>query len=54
MHVARPLEELIMVVGEYIDRHNLKPNPFIWTASTRDILEKFTRARKTFDNPQSV
>jgi transposase len=52
--VFRDLEELIMAVGDYIDRHKLKPKPFIWTASARDILEKITRARKTLDNPQSV
>ena len=48
------LEELIMAVGDYIDRHNLKPKPFIWTATARDILEKVTRARKSLDNVQSV
>lgn len=52
--VFRGLEELIMAVGDYIDRHNLKSKPFIWTAGARDILEKVTRARKTLDNPQSV
>jgi transposase len=52
--VFRDLEELIMAVGDYIDRHNLKPKPFIWTATARDILEKVTRARKSLDNVQSV
>jgi transposase len=52
--IFRDLEELIMAVGDYIDRHNLKPKPFIWTATARDILEKVTRARKALDNAQSV
>lgn len=52
--VFRDLEELIMAVGDYIDRHNIKPKPFIWTATARDILEKVTRARKSLDNAQSV
>ena len=52
--IFRDLEELIMAVGHYIDRHNLNPKPFIWTASARDILQKVTRARKALDNAQSV
>jgi hypothetical protein len=51
--VFRDLEELIMAVGDYIDRHNEKPKPFIWTASARDILEKVTRARKSLDKLQA-
>ena len=52
--VFRDLEELIMAVGDYIDRHNRNPKPFIWTASARDILQKVTRARKSLDKLQSV
>jgi transposase len=44
--VFRDLDELIMAVETYIDRHNLNPKPFIWTASANDILQKVTRARK--------
>jgi transposase len=39
------LEQLIMAIGSYIDRHNENPKPFIWTAKASDILEKVTRAR---------
>lgn len=39
------LEQLIMAIGHYIDRHNESPKPFIWTAKANDILEKVTRAR---------
>lgn len=45
--VFRDLEELIMAVEGYIDRHNANPKPFIWTASATDILEKVKRARTT-------
>jgi len=41
------LEQLIMGIGDYIDKHNLNPKPFIWTAKASDILEKVTRARTT-------
>jgi hypothetical protein len=30
--IFRDLEELIMAIGTYIDRHNESPKPFIWTA----------------------
>jgi hypothetical protein len=47
--IFRDLEELIMAVEGYIDRHNQNPKPFIWTASTRDILKKITGARKAIE-----
>jgi transposase len=43
--VFQDLEQLIMAIGDYIDRHNESPKPFIWTAKATDILEKVTRAR---------
>jgi transposase len=52
--VFRDVEELIMAVEGYIDRHNQNPKPFIWTAKANDILEKVKRARKTLNNVQSV
>jgi hypothetical protein len=38
--VFRDLEELILAIGDYIDRHNENPKPFIWTARASDILER--------------
>jgi transposase len=52
--VFRDVEELIMAVEGYIDRHNESPKPFIWTAKANDILEKVKRARKSLNNAQSV
>jgi transposase len=52
--VFRDVEELIMAVEGYIDRHNENPKPFIWTAKANDILEKVKRARKSLNNAQSV
>ena len=43
--VFQDLEQLITAIGNYIDRHNSNPKPFIWTAKASDILEKVTRAR---------
>ena len=45
----RDVEELIMAIGQYIDRHNDNPKPFVWTAKATDILEKVKRARKALD-----
>ncbi len=52
--VFRDVEELIMAIGDYIDRHNQNPKPFIWTAKANDILEKVKRARRSLNNIQSV
>jgi hypothetical protein len=43
--VFQDLEQTIMAIGDYIDRHNESPKPFIWTAKANDLLEKVTRAR---------
>lgn len=52
--VFRDVEELITAIGAYIDKHNDKPKPFIWTAKAADILEKVKRARRALDNPRSA
>jgi len=48
------LEELIIAIGNHIDRHNRDPKPFIWTARASDILEKVKRARRALHKPQSA
>ena len=48
--VFRDVAELITAIGDYIDHHNSKPKPFIWTAKANDILEKVKRARQALDN----
>ena len=48
--VFRDVEELIRAIGDYVDKHNDCPKPFIWTAKASDILEKVKRARKALDN----
>ena len=52
--VFRDLEELIMAIGTYIDRHNESPKPFIWTARASDILEKVKRARRVLNKRRSA
>src|SRR5215813_597039 len=52
--VFRDLEELILAIGDYIDRHNDNPKPFIWTARASDILEKVKRARRALHKRQSA
>jgi transposase len=48
--IFRDVEELIMAIGDYIDRHNDNPKPFVWTAKASDVLEKVKRARTVLDN----
>ena len=52
--VFRDVMELVTAIDDYVDHHNERPKPFIWTASAKDILEKVKRARKTLVNVQSV
>jgi transposase len=43
--VFRNVEELVESIGKFIDNHNRRPKPFIWTAKASDILEKVKRAQ---------
>jgi transposase len=52
--VFQDLEQLIMAIENYIDIHNKKPKPFIWTAKASDILEKVTRAKTSANKRPSV
>jgi transposase len=52
--VFRDLEDLIMAIEGYIDRHNENPKPFIWTARAGDILEKVKRACQALNKRQSA
>lgn len=45
----RDVEVLIMAIGDFIDKDNDNPKPFVWTAKASDILEKVKRARKALD-----
>ena len=51
--VFHDVEQLINEIELYIEKHNQKPKPFIWTAKASDILEKVKRARATLNNLQS-
>ncbi|WP_067519080.1 IS630 family transposase [Endozoicomonas ascidiicola] len=42
--VFKSVPELVEAIEEYIEKHNEKPKPFIWTAKANDILEKVVRA----------
>ena len=46
----RDVGELIMAIGDYIDKHIGNQKPFVWTAKAADILEKVKRARAVLDN----
>src|SRR5438094_3531696 len=42
--VFHDVNELEQAIRHYIDRHNQKPKPYLWTAKATDILEKVKRA----------
>lgn len=52
--IFRSVEELIASINDYLVQHNLDPNPFVWTKSASDILEKVTRARQALVKDASL
>jgi transposase len=42
--VFHSVAELQQAIRSYIDEHNRKPTPYVWSAKARDILEKVKRA----------
>jgi transposase len=52
--VFTSVQDLESAILAYIEEHNRRPKPFIWTAKATDILEKVKRARAALDNSPSV
>jgi hypothetical protein len=38
--VFRDVEELIMAIGDYIDKHNETPKPIVWTLKPATLLKR--------------
>jgi ribosomal protein S12 methylthiotransferase accessory factor YcaO len=45
----RNVAELKSAIMEYLENHNADPNPFIWTKSAGEILEKVARAKQALE-----
>ncbi len=43
--VFKSVTDLEVAIYQYLAEHNDHPKPFIWTATTKDILERVARAR---------
>ena len=52
--VFTSVPDLVSAIDEYIEHHNIKPNPFIWTKSARDILQKVIRANSRLSSKQNA
>jgi len=52
--VFTSVPELVTAIAEYISHHNIKPKPFIWTKSARDILQKVIRANSRLSSKQNA
>ena len=52
--VFTSVPELITAIDDYITHHNIKPKPFIWTKSARDILQKVIRANGRLSSKQNA
>jgi hypothetical protein len=40
------VQELEQAISDYIEHNNTDPQPFVWTASAKSILDKVERARR--------
>jgi hypothetical protein len=47
--VFHSVPELITAIETYLEANNDNPQPFTWTATADQILEKVRRARATLD-----
>ena len=52
--VFTSVPELITAIDGYITHHNVKPKPFVWTKSARDILQKVIRANSLLSSKQNA
>ena len=52
--VFTSVSELVDAIDGYVASHNTNPNPFIWTKSARDILQKVIRANENLSFKQNA
>jgi hypothetical protein len=48
------VEDLQKAIFAYVEKHNSRPKPFIWTAKATDILERVKRGRAALLNCPSA
>lgn len=46
----KSVDELEIAITQYLDNHNADPEPFIWTKSAGEILEKVARAKQALES----
>lgn len=47
IRLRRGYHVCLQYITHYIDRRNIDPKPFVWTASVRQILKKLNKGHKT-------
>lgn len=48
--VFRSVSELQQAIMNYLKAHNAEPEPFVWTATAGNILEKVARAKQVLES----
>ena len=48
--IFKSVAELEHAVMQYLDNHNARPKPFVWTKSAAQILEKVARAKQALES----
>ena len=51
--VFRSVRELTDAIHEYVAVHNANPKPYVWTAASKDILQKVMRANQRLSSKQN-
>ena len=52
--VFHSVPELVATLTAYLETYNENPTPFVWTATSKDILTKVKRARRRLSRPNKV
>ena len=48
--IFKSVAELEHAITHYLDNHNARPKPFVWTKSAAQILEKLARAKQALES----
>ena len=48
--VFKSVDELKQAIMDYLDSHNDRPKPYVWTKSAAEIFEKVARAKQALES----
>ena len=48
--VFKSVDELKQAIMDYLDNHNDRPKPYVWTKTTAEIFSKVARAKQALES----